>query len=385
MGNSPLAPSASTANVAISPFGNGMNLSGLSRPSTVVGGLGNSSIGGVGSSFSSSLSLGSNLSSSYSSRDMWGKFPGGGPSYHSWLMRENEREREKERERTALKERDRESERKIDRDVERDREHDRDRDLDRDRNRDHDHDRDNDRDRDRECNRHSSLLSSERDKRVVKLSDDELENSRNKDSEKIPDGRKSPPRNSRLMDYSIASLARDSKNDASEFRSSFDRLGGMGHPLSSQNREEMKPAGSSMSDDRDIVVLSGDRHPSALGQHLGALPPSYYDPSKRYYEDRPRDFDIARLTARHPASLSGLGAVHTPPSIFPPGTPLGPPYLSGPSMPSVSHSHTIPSFTLAPRGYLGMPLGGHSRSLSEGPAPEHLRAVDLMKGAENRP
>ena len=361
-----------------------MPLGGLSRPSTIVGGLGTSPIGGVGSSFSSSLSLGSNLSTNYlSARDMWGKYPGGGAPFHPWLMREKEREREKGRERSVLLERERERDRERDRDHER--KSDRDVDRDRDRDRDRERERDRDRDRDRETNRYSNLLSNERDKRAVNLSDDEAEHSRNRDSEKPGDGRKSPFRPFRSTDYSIANLARDSKTDTSEFRSSFDRIGGIGIPLSSRSREEAKAAGSSTSDDRDIVMLSSDRHPSSLGQHL-APPSSYYDRNKRYYEERQREFDIARLTARHPSSsLGGLAAVHTAPSIYPPGAPLGPPYLGGPSMPAVSHSHTIPNFLAPPRGFLGAPLGVHSRSLSEGPASEHPRAVDLMKAAENRP
>jgi len=314
----------------------------------------------------------------------WDRIPSNSsslPWLNQELSREKERERERDRER-EVRERDRDI-RDRERDVRdrerdsRDRERERERDA-RERERDRDRDRDG-RDRERERDRERDGREKERDRgregeKEQNTSRVEIdgESSKPKETDKPPEGRRTPPRPPhRPTSFHIANLTSDTnkgETSTSESRHPSDRPSFLG---SRDRRDEDKRSPGS-------AVLLNDKRgtpppPPHLHSGLGGVP--YLD--KRLYEpDRPLDpFDPSRfarpsLTSRAPCFSFPLAQ----PPMFGPGSSFQ--YLPGSAMAAVTHPHFLPH---GPRAIMGPhfgPLGPRSRS--------PLDASELLQ-ADNRP
>lgn len=354
----------------------------------------------------SSLGLGSSYGGAHESNRDWGRVS-------SWLSRETERDKEREHERGRERERERE------RDLERDRDPERERHRDRSRERDQDQDKERGRvDSPHRVSLLSSKPSSERERSTVHISDEEGEKQRDRDRSVAREGRRSPIRPTHSTGFNIASLTStdpkpETSSSSQEIRSSFERSSSASASVASiisvGRRDELPklPGDRRSSDDRELVMLSSERHSGPLGHSHGILT-SFMD-KRNIYDDRerPREpFDIARLAARPPVAhrIGGYPPPHVhphpyslppshahphlaPPSIFPPGASLGShPYFGGSAMSAVTHPPGIPGF-LPPRGMLGLPLPAlRPQSRSPGDPAEHARNADILLAApEGRP
>ena len=400
-------PAAHGSSHGLTPFSGGSI--GLSGTPPSMMGLAGSPVGGLRSSLGvsisspfrstassslsvglgSSLGLGSSYGGAHGLNRDWGRVP-------SWLSRETEREKEREHERGRERERD----------VERER--------DRDRSRDRDMDRDNERARVDSPHR-VSLLSSkapserERERGTVHVSDEEGDKHRDRD--KPSEGRRSPGRPTHSTGFNIASLTStepkpETSSSSQEIRSSFERSSStsasVASIISGGRRDELPklPGDRRSSDDRELVILSSERHTGPLGHSHGVLA-SFMD-KRNIFDERERSrepFDLARFAARPPVAhrIGGYPPPHVhphpyslphshnhphiaPPSIFAPGGSLGShPYLAGSAMSAVTHPPGIPGFLPPPRMLgLSLPgLGPRSRS----PGDPDMRNADILLAA----